>query len=736
MARIEVLRFGVFEVDVHARELRRQGRRIHLQDKPFELLVALTERPNQVISREELHRKLWAADTYVAFDDGLNTAAAKLREALGDSARGARFVETIQRQGYRWVAPIERVVDTAASDPVIVLTPPASPAVEPVRQKRRLPGPLLTALLGASALVVVVAAIERRHDPSAVLGRFEIEAPPNTVFANDGLTPNATLSPDGRHLLFIASQIDDSHDRIWIRPLNAVEARPLAGTEGAWAPFWSPDGRKIAFVAGRRLKIADLETGTVTTLADAPTAMSGSWSGRGEIVYGPSPDGTLLQIPAAGGLATPLTSLNRPAGDRRHLWPQFLSDGRHVLYLAQRGGAVKSVIVLASLTSGESHEIAESEAAAAYAAPGHLLFVRDAVLFAQPLDVDEARLVGQPTPLAAGVGVNVATGRAFFTVSESGSVAFWDTRRLPLFQLVWFDYAGRRLGNLGALISSRHIALSPDDRDVAIEAEDPNTRDPDLWVVDVARGTRSRIVGEPVQEEGTIWSPDGAMVLYARHRGNQAPADLYTTTRSGATSLVLSAGNVSVHPTDWSSVRNLMLYELETTAGAADIWAVSAPPGSTPAVVVSTAADERDGHLSPDGRWLAYSSDETGQRAIYIRPFDRHDVDGPIFVAAGSAPRWKPDGRELLFSTPDRAIAAVGIVAQRPHVVAPRTLIELGGLVPRGQPVQYCLSRDDRRLLVATVEREPKGAPINIVTNWTAAITPSRAQRLWLALGN
>lgn len=719
-----VVRVGVFEVDFDARQLRRLGRVVPLQEKPFELLSALLGQPGVVVSRGELRSRLWPADTYVAFDDNLNTAAAKLRSVFGDSARSPRYIETVPRLGYRWIGPFESAPFQASPTP---REPSAAPSVSvlPIAGTRT-PYPRQVWMLFLALLVVTLAAtvLSKREarSSSGVPNRFEFKAPAGTTFPNGGVTPNASVSPDGRWLFFIARRLDETAERIWLRSLNGATARPLEGTEAAWGPFWAPDSQRIGFFANRKLKTIDLRSRIVRVVAEAPAAGSGAWNPRDEILYGPAPDGALMRISAAGGTPAQATLVDTAIGEQRHAWPQFFGDGDQFLYLAQFKAPAESQIVATSLRDPTKHTILRSSTLAAYSKSGHLLFVRDRTLLAQPFDLDRLSLEGSPVVLADDVNVNSVTGRALFAASDSGVLVFSGSRQPAVFELTWFDRHGRPLAKLAPPMASRRFALSPDGSKVAVEAEGVRAN-LDLWLIDTAGGSPFRLTAEPIDEEHPVWTPDGGSLIFARHRASQAPSDLWSTSVDGQSRSMILTRDRSVHPYAVSSNSRVLLFEQLHADRTTFISALSFA-GRTVTEVVPPGSDAREARLSADGRWIAYSAVEQGRREVYVRRLEGQRTPIRVSHAGGSQPTWNPAGDELFFISADRQIALTRIADDgNLRASVPQVVMDLNRLVSRvSDEVQYDISRDGRRLLLARLIKEHEGATVTLLSDWSSAL--------------
>jgi DNA-binding winged helix-turn-helix (wHTH) protein len=470
-----LIRFGVFEIDLQAGELRKQGLKIKLQDQPFQVLAMLLERSGQPVTREELQKKLWSADTFVDFDRSLNKAINRLREALEDSAENPRFIETVPKRGYRFIAP---VVQAANFEP----RPPDRQSAQATIREKLAWG---LALLLAVCLMLAVVHFRGGTQPGQML-RSSLLPPPNTSF----LPYNFAISPDGTRLEFAA--VDrDGKSILWVRALSTAGAQQLNGTEGATFPFWSPDSRHIGFFAQRKLKTLDLAGGTARVLCDAPSGHGGSWNRDGIIVLSPSVAGPLYRVEAAGGIPTPVTSIRLQGSDQAHCLPLFLPDGKHFLYWVFRSVAADAIgngIYIGTLGSTDTRLLSLEMAGNVAYSSGRLLYVRDRSLVAQPFDPQRLRITG---PLVSIAEQEFDAERTFsvsgFTVSESGVLVFQSTADSPA-RLTWFDQSGKELGQFsdGAY---KDPSFSPDGRFLAVSSDDAHNGRYYVRVFDLAKST-------------------------------------------------------------------------------------------------------------------------------------------------------------------------------------------------------------------------------------------------------
>ena len=593
----------------------------------------------------------------------------------------------------------------------------------------------VTALLGLTTLAGLAGTLIhlREPPPQPVPMRFQIPAPEKTSFGNTGLA----LSPDGRRLAFIAIGAD-GRSMLWVRPLDSIAAQALPGTEGAsYLPFWSPDNRSIGFLVQGKVKKIEASGGPPQTLCEVPgVVVGGSWNRDGVIIFG-TPIGGLFRVPQAGGVATQLTTSNRSQGELGHLRPWFLPDGRHFLYFTRTVPAENAAIYLATLDGKERKRLVSSKQAGAYAPPGagsengHLLFLRDGTLVALPLDAKRFEPAGEPFPVAEQVGSWLAMG--LFSVSANGVLAYRNGNSVSGTQLVWFDRQGKSLATLGpAGTYNSGPTLSPDGKRVAVGQLD-STGNWDIWLMDVARGVPTRFTFDTLNDISPVWSPNGTQLVFASDRSIAGPFDIYEkdSSGSGKEELFLKSGS-SMFPNDWSPDGRHILYTVDSEKAGSDLWVVPVqggkPEGGKPMPYLQTPFSEKQGQFSPDGRWIAYSSDESGSFQIYVQSFPAGGGKFQVSTGGGSEPRWRRDGKEIFYIGADGRLMAVDVrTIPKFEAGAPKALFDaqLTIFSPTLPFFHYDVTADGRRFLVNSAVTAKDGsieAPITVVVNWQAAV--------------
>jgi eukaryotic-like serine/threonine-protein kinase len=565
----------------------------------------------------------------------------------------------------------------------------------------------------------------RRSVPAPVLTRFEIPTPPTSD------PVSFALSADGRQLAFVATS--DGAPRLWVRPLDQVTAQPLAGTEGANYPFWAPDGRAIGFFAGGKLKRIDLGSGGLLELSNAPSGRGGTWSRDDVLVFAPDRSGALMRVLATGG--TPVSVTRLAPGQGTHRWPQFLPDGRHFLFFVGFLGSDAQGVYVGTLDAGgEPKRVLDVATAAVYAPPGALLWVYQGVLVAQRFDAESEVVSGEPIPVAQAVGSDDALQRGAFAVSATGVLAH-RAGRGEWRQLTWVDRAGVIRGTVGPpdenALSSPELA--PNGRRVAVTRMVEGNQD--VWLVDTDRDQQSRLTFDASLETLPLWSPDGSRVVFAsvRELFPNVASVLFEKAASGAgDEQPLPVTGEPKTPLAWSSDGQFLLYGILHPKTAADLWALPMAGDRTPLLVLQTRFDETSGQFSPDGRWVAYQSNDSGPFQIYVRPFRGPGGPWQVSTAGGSQPRWRPDGKELFYVAADARLMAVPItVAVDQQTLTPgapvplfRTRLASGASINPsrgGVKPQYAVASDGRFLMNVSVEGAT-AQPITVVLNWDAAL--------------
>jgi Tol biopolymer transport system component len=546
-------------------------------------------------------------------------------------------------------------------------------------------------------------------------------------FVGGGNVGTVTISPDGRMLAFSA-QGADGIQALYVRALDSPTPRLLAGTAGAGMPFWSPDSRSIGFYAEGKLKRIEATGGPALTLCEVGVvARGGTWNREGVIVFAPSPNGPLHKVRDSGGQSTPVTQLDTARGETTHRWPQFLPDGKHFLYFVRLGALGTSNegngIRIGSLDGSPPKPLLLTQANAAYAS-GYILFLRDTTLMAQPFDPDKLALVGDAVPLAEQVQAEPATAVVVFAASETGVLAYQTGSEIVGSRLFWRDRAGKQTTPLGDSALYMDLSLSPDRQRVALSILDSHVGPPDIWICEVSRGLRSRFTFDPGADRWPIWSPDGTRVAFSSNRKGQFNLYVRSLAGSGVEELILESDQDKIL-SDWSSDGRYLLFEVRDPKTQSDVWALPLTGDRKPFSLLQTSYKEMEAVLSPDGRWIAYNSDESGRAEVYVAPFPGPGRKWQVSTSGGTLPRWSGTGREIFFYGTGERLMTVEVSASGDSFQVGRTqpLFEIRAQRPGNA---YDVTPDGRRFLVNTASETQNSAPMTLVVNWPTELKKKR----------
>jgi serine/threonine protein kinase len=577
------------------------------------------------------------------------------------------------------------------------------------------------AVLLAIALGVAAWALWPRPAPARV-ARFEVGLPEN-------VSPSLyiSLSPDGRKLVFNA---EGEQAGLWIHNLDELTWRRLPDTQGAKSPFWAPDSRYLAFSVQNQLKKIDTSGGLPQTLCELAWQVgSGSWSRDGVIIVGSLANGTIQQVSQAGGVPTEVTSIDAARGETFHALPTFLPDGKHFLYLRQGSDQVRGMYV-GNLDVKPAEQSKERMLASQYAATyvdGYLFFMRENALMAQRFDAGRLQLQGEPLRVVEYVETSQSIG--MFSVSPSGALAYRSTNSDKNYQLTWFDRRGKAQGNFGPPGPARGIALSPDGTRVAVR-DAASQAQGDIWLIDLVRGVPARLTFRHSAGSFPVWSADGSRITFSA--GTTFLDTVYEKASSGTgddKELFNRAGE-STHPTSWShDGRFLLYYTVNAPKTGVDMWVLPMEGDRKPVLLLGTQFDEGNAVFSPDMRWIAYQSNESGRNEVYVRPFLASGPSGapalgerkiPISKDGGTEPKWPGDGKEIIFQAPPRGTSkmAVETKANGAAFGVPQRLFTA--------PLDYGwdVTADGKRFLLAVLPTGQPSAvtPITVLLNWQAEL--------------
>ena len=679
--------FGHFRLTPADRLLTRDGRPVPLTPKAFDVLVTLVSHQGHLVKKEELLREVWP-DTFVE-EGNLTYTVSLLRKALEDGANGVGYIDTVPKVGYRFSAPVSEVAPAAA--------PSTAAGVGRAR--------LYALAAGVAALGLVGAALLLRDTgrpptpPAAGPTRLDVLLPPNI---EEGKEP--TISADGRALAMTATA--DGKGQLMIRRLDSPSFTPVPALEYAWLPIWSPDGRSIAALQGTTLKRVDLASGATVDLCQVAVFAGGDWGPGGVILFASRPTGLVHRVPAAGGRCEPATTLDAGRGDTAHRWPSFLPDARRFLYTVE---GKEPGLYVGSIDAPMRKRVLVGGKAGVYVPPGHLLFLRDTALMAQPFDLEALEVRGDPVQVVDNVGHGTIAGTGF-SVSRTGSVVYRPADQEPA-QLFWFDRDGRRLGKLGPGGSYRQVSLSPSGRHAVVSRRDPAAGVFDLWLLEVSTGTLSRLTSDPKApfNDDASFSPDEKrMAFTSRNLAGRFDVILRDLADGAQRTL---PGKLDSMPIDgWTPDGRFVLGRANNSV----VTAIAVDGGAAPKTVFDARHPIDQVQVSPDGEWVAYNSHESGTFQIYVARFPSFRDRRQISVSGGVQPLWRADGRELFYLTLQGMLMAADVDADvRGDRSPPRALFDTGQ-PPSGGLSQFAVTADGQKFLV--IQRQPQR--ITILMNW------------------
>ena len=527
------------------------------------------------------------------------------------------------------------------------------------------------------------------------------------------------ISPDGRALVFAAQ--GGGKTQLWLRPLDSLQARPLAETENAELPFWAPDSRSVGFFANGKLKRLGLASGAVEIIAPAATARGGTWNRDNVIVFATGYSSGLFRVAASGGSVLPITKPG--AGESSHRLPQFLPDGRHFLFFVQ--GTTPGVYV--GDLDGTMRRLFNADSQASFAAPDSVLYVREGRLFAQPFETSGWTVRGDPVPIADHINLSSEVANlAAFSVSQNQTLVYRSEAAGDTRQLLWVDRAGKTLRTFSgesAQTQTVNPSLSADGAHAVFNRLSGGF---DVWMLDTIRGNVTRFTSSPAIDIQPIWMPDGTSLIFSSNQNG--PYNLYrrVATGGGSDQLILeNADRNFLTPRDVSRDGRFLLYLVAHPSTGWDIWGLPLSGDQKPFPVVATGFEERDPVFSPDGRWIAFQSDETGRFEVYAQSFPEGGGRTPISAGGGTQPRWSATGKEIFYIEPDGQMMAAPISARSNalDVGTPSALFQTrvagGSLIPAPNKQQYDVSRDGQRFLVNTSTGDfTSNTAITVILNW------------------
>ena len=743
-----VVHFGVFEVDFGTGELRKSGVKIKLQDQPFQVLAMLLERPGYLITREELQSRLWPSGTFGDFDHGLNVAVKKLRIALGDTADNPRFIETLARRGYRFVGQVDDVVAVssravtdspsdanALSGPTLVRTGPAADVARHPERRRLQPWAAMTVLVVAAGFSVW------HWWPSRpvpqVVTQFTVPLPPSDEFSME--RGGLIISPDGGSLVYSAAASKTGVQQLYLRPMDRTEAASIPGTEGAIGPFFSPDGQWIAFTAGGHLRKIPVTGGSPITLCAKTNPLAGTWGPDDTIFFSersesPGRDsGALMGVSATGGTPQAITPTEAARTEFPPRWPHVLPAGNAVLYVT--GGTWAAVsddatIVAQSLKTGERKVLIQGGTGPRYVSTGHLIYAQSGNLLAVPFDAKRLAVTGAAFLVAENVWQGPG-GYVAYDISRNGVLVSISSgeRSVGNRTLNWMERTGTPLPiNIPARQFSQP-SLSPDGKRVAVAIGDP-MRQADIWIMDLNQNAARQVTDSQTGQSAAapVWTPDGKRIIYASGAHGTSLAWQAADGSGGEEVLFVSdrSDHAKILSISCSPDGRFLAFQRGDERDF-DLWLLNLTGDHKTSPLLVSDYHTMFPQISPDGRHIAYTSDESGRAEIYVQSFPSLGNKQRISGDGGEEARWARDGRQLFYRQGDKMMA-VDMQAGSPiQEHAPRLLFE--GTFPRSSFwTNYDVSRDGQRfLMLKEIDEARVSQKLRVVLNWTEELTRRRA---------
>ena len=583
----------------------------------------------------------------------------------------------------------------------------------------------IAAALIAIAALSAAAVVYLHQRPVAPVLRFAMSPPEYTSYPG---TPS--VSPDGRFLTFSALGPEGKR-MLWLRPLDALHANVIPGTEGGFAPFWSPDSNYVAFFADKSLKKVRTGGGAPETVCGAEAMPGGgAWNRNGVILFAPSLASGLYRVSENGGDPQLVLKLDSSRFERSDLWPQFLPDDKHFIFFGQTDLTDTTGVYAGTLDAPEYHRLFSSETNAVYsggaeggsAKSGYLLFIRDRHLMEQPFDISNLAMGGNPFTLADDVGAVRSMALAPISVSGNGILVYQSVGK-PTRQMVWLDRGGKQAGQAAEPGDYGPPRISPDGSRAAVARLGPDGVNADLWILDAA-GNATRFTATPKYAGSPVWSPDGSKIAYFSNP--EGVYDIYVKPADGEGGAELFCrSTLPRYPTDWSRDGRYILFGVISPGTKSDVWAISTANRKA-APILDTIYSEASAALSPDGKWLAFQSDQSGRDEVYVQPFEGATAGTPrrwlVSAGGGGLPRWRGDGSEIFYMTSGGRMMAVSV-----HPSGGDFQFETAHMLFQTRPIPgswnlYDVSPDGRRFLLNLPLEWSSAAPITVVANWTGKL--------------
>ncbi len=723
------LLFGPFAFDHESGELRKHGVRLKLQGQPLMILAALVRQPGQVITRDEFRHQLWTDSTFVDFDHGLNAAMNRLRQTLGDSPDHPRYIETLPGRGYRFIAAVQDSMPAPVLLAATTAVTEGIPKEPPTLSTRGHAGKMWQVLILVAGVIAgsLGGYMVARRPPSKVnarLVRFTVLPPEGYAVEAGSSRQTFALSPDGDRLAFTAMDASGLF-QTFIRDLDGIESRPLPNSKGSYTVFWAPDGRSLFLTMGGSLRRSALTDDSYQVICDTPPlTLTGVLLASGLLISARSAD---FLVPVSGGTPKAIKEI--------YQWPQLLPDGQHIVYtifdpnLGRHRGRV-----VAFGKPETAKDLLETDSRIVYApsvskpGSGYLLYVRAGNLLAQPFDTRSLRVHGEPLPMVSRVYSFLPSGAADFSVSNNGMLAY--KRFVSRSQLAWVNRRGDVVSTIGpANVNLKHARLSMDGTKIATPIFDVNRGVNDIWIIDARTGDARRAIMGPGLADNPVWSPDSAMLAF--NRAYAGPPKLFLRGLGDQDVDQALPEDYFQVPRDWSNDGRFLAF---TNTGVAqienelkgDVWLIDMTHGRKVVHLISTPFHEDNPAFSPDGRWLAFTSDESGRTEVYLQAFDA--AESPRLAGArhlvsrlgAISLRWRRDGKELFYLGWDGKVYAAPITLYPTLKISepvPLFSISTEARAAIHSMAGFDVSADGQRFLVPVIT-SPEKSEIVVIQHW------------------
>jgi Tol biopolymer transport system component len=593
--------------------------------------------------------------------------------------------------------------------------------VPALRKSLKLVLGLLAAVLAIASLVLGIAYMRSRSAPLSPLATYIL--PPANVAFNIG----RVISPDGTHIAFSGRSVEGKVS-IWVRALDSTATQELAGTENGLIPFWSPDSQWIGFFANGRLRKIPAAGGSAQDICDAPNGRGGSWNSQGIVVFAPGSTGVLQKVSAKGGTPSSITQLDESTGEQTHRWPDFLPDGEHFLYLARQvSEKAPAAVYVGSLDGNFRKRVLETTSNAQYVEPGYLLFVREFTLFAQRFDATQLTLLGDAIPIAFDVQRQVGSLWDGVSASRAGKILYTPIGFDSDIEFTVTDRSGNLLtefrggGQMGGM-----VRVSPDGRKVASSVYGTVKENSGVWIHDLATHLSARLVFTDAYYGSAVWSPDGSQIAFSSSK--TGPFNMYVKAVNGSgEEKALHPSPDDERPRSWSPDGKYLIFDRRSASrlGSSEVMVFPLDSSEKPYSLLNASDASQIGSVSPDGRWIAFTSAQSGNNEVYVSTFPRASGIWQVSTTGGTAPRWRRDGRGLFYVRPDGPIMITEVKPGLDSLAVGSTSEILKAHVPiNSLDASFDVFPDGQRFVMSTVRKGSLHAPLTLLTNWPSLLSP------------